>query len=156
MRESAMRGSRYTFTDLALFVWALPLARRAQKVQTQPIPQVVADMAGGGKGGRRHDVERLALAAARATNRWSRWFGGLDTCLVRSLVVGAMLEGRGKIVLHIGFRPGETEASIDGHAWVTADHQAVGSDGSREGQPYSRVLAVPFTAKSEDGCEPNA
>lgn len=151
-----MRGPGFTFTDLALFFRALLLARRAQKVQSHPIPWVVADMAGRGGGGGRHDAERSTLAALRATNRWSRWFGGINTCLVRSLVIGAMLEGSGRIVLHIGFRPGETEMSIDGHAWVTVDDRALGIDGQCRAQPYSRVLAIPFTDETEDGREPNA
>ena len=34
--------------------------------------------------------ERVWRAAARACGRWARWRGGLDSCLTRSLVAGAL------------------------------------------------------------------
>ena len=94
--------------DVLLLALALPLARRAQRVTDTPLDELVAELARR----RRSAVvapDRVALAAARATARWSRWFGGLDSCLTRSLVAGAMLAGRGGVALHIGFRPGQGE-----------------------------------------------
>ena len=74
-----------------LFLRALVLARRAQKVRTVPVPQVVEVIARKGGGGRAYPVPRVGLAAARAVRKWQRWFGGLDTCLIRSLVLGGLL-----------------------------------------------------------------
>ena len=110
---------------MLLFLTALPLARRAQRVASTRLPDVVAEMGrwrvfsfeflvlssprppGVGKVERQAagadvdvgigvrgseaqdiDAERVARAAGRATARWARWFGGLDTCLTRSLVAG--------------------------------------------------------------------
>jgi hypothetical protein len=132
--------------DVGLFINAFALARRAQRVRSTPVAEVVADIARvGGAGGRRPE-DRVELAARRAVARWSRWFGGIDTCLTRSLVLGGMLGGRGDVVLHVGFRPGEEELGLDGHAWVTVDGRPVGGDGLLAQESYTRILAVPFTS----------
>jgi len=131
--------------DLLLFLRALGLARRAQRVSAESINRVVEDMTRRGGGNRRYSVDRLAQATARATARWARWFGGLDTCLIRSLVLGSMLADREDVALVIGFRPGVEDAAVDGHAWVTVAGRAVGSDGILAQNDYSRMTAVPFT-----------
>jgi hypothetical protein len=124
------------------------LARQSQRVSDTPVPLVVAAMAASR---RRFGAapERVALAAARASARWARWFDGIDTCLTRSLTAGAMLAARGEVVLHIGFRPGLEESVLDGHAWITVDGEPVGSDARMAGEPYTRVLAIPFSADQE-------
>jgi hypothetical protein len=119
-------------------------------VRSVPVPEVVAAIVSGSGGGRRHPVPRLELATARAVSRWRRWFGGLDTCLIRSLVLGGLLAGQGDVRLNIGFRPGEEKSALDGHAWVTVDGSAVGPDGDLEGGRYTRVLTVPFSVDSGD------
>jgi hypothetical protein len=129
--------------DLLLLLRALPLARQAQQVSDTPVPELVADMSAP-RLSYRSSPERIALAAARATARWARWFGGIDTCLTRSLAAGAMLAGGGEVVLHVGFRPGQEERIVDGHAWITVDGEPVGADGRVAGEPYTRVLAIPF------------
>ncbi len=131
--------------DLLLFLRALGPARRAQRVSVEPITRVVEDMIHHGGGNGRYSVDRLALATARATARWARWFGGLDTCLIRSLVLGSMLADRADVALVIGFRPGGEDTAVDGHAWVTVAGRAVGSDGFLAQDDYSRLIAVPFT-----------
>ena len=131
--------------DLLLFLRALGLARRAQRVSVAPISLVVEDINRRGGGNGRYSVDRLALATARATARWARWFGGLDTCLIRSLVLGSMLADRQDVALVIGFRPGVEDAAVDGHAWVTVAGRAVGPDGLLAQDDYSRLIAVPFT-----------
>jgi len=136
--------SRFNPVDIALFLSALGLARRAQRVRRVPVPEVVRDIAARGGGGRDHPVPRVELAAVRASNRWRRWFGGFDTCLIRSLVLGGLVAGRGEVMLNIGFRPGEEQPSIDGHAWVTVDGNPVGADGDLARERYTRVLTVPF------------
>jgi hypothetical protein len=57
-----------------------------------------------------------------------------------------MLVGRGEVVLNIGFRPGEEEPVVDGHAWVTVDARPVGGDGALSRERYTRILAVSFTS----------
>jgi len=66
----------------------------------------------------------------------------MDTCLIRSLVLGGLLAGRGEVMLNIGFRPGEEEPSVDGHAGVTVDGRPVGADGDLARERYTRVLTV--------------
>jgi hypothetical protein len=136
--------SRFNPVDLALFVRAMGLARLAQRATSVPLPKLVAEMSRRRRGSRRHSADRLSRATVRATSRWSRWFGGFDTCLVRSLVLGALLADRTGVALNIGFRPGEDQSSVDGHAWVTIDGSPVGPDGNRATGHYSRLLAVPF------------
>ncbi len=136
--------NRYNPVDLLLFVRALGLARRAQRVSSVPLPQLVAEMSLLQRGFQRHSVDRLGRAAARATARWSRWFGGFDTCLVRSLVLGAMLADRPGVALIVGFKPGQDQLSVDGHAWVTVHGSPVGPDGGRATGHYRRLLEVPF------------
>jgi hypothetical protein len=129
--------------DLLLMLRALPLARQAQQVSDTPVPELVTHMSAARRRFRAAP-ERIALAAARATARWARWFGGIDTCLTRSLAAGAMLAGRGEVVLHVGFRPGQEERMVDGHAWITVEGEPVGADGRVAGEPYTKVLAIPF------------
>jgi hypothetical protein len=136
--------------DVLMMLRALPLARQSQRVSDTPVPLVAAAMSASA---RRFgsEPERVALAAARATARWARWFGGIDTCLTRSLTAGAMLAARGEVVLHVGFRPGQEENVLDGHAWITVDGEPVGPDARMAGDSYTRVLAIPFNADQEAG-----
>lgn len=142
-----MWPQRLAMAEVALFVKALPLAREAQRVCQDPIPQVVRSLAGRRRVPKRFSEDQLGLTAARATERWSRWFGGVDSCLVRSLVLAALLIGRGEVVVHIGFRPGESEADLDGHAWVTLDGRPVGADGSFDGGAVADAFAITFPAE---------
>jgi hypothetical protein len=136
--------------DVVLFLKALPLARKAQRVRFAPLPEVVAAMGVGG--GRERDPRRAEVAAGRACLRYGRWCGGLDTCLTRSLVAGAMLSGHHDVVLHVGFRPGSDEVPLDGHAWLTVNGEKMDTispdDASR---PYDGILAVPFDADGRSG-----
>ena len=131
--------------DLLLFLKALGRARRAQRVSVEPITRVAEAMNRRGGGNRRYSADRLALATARATARWARWFGGLDTCLIRSLVLASMLADHQDVALVIGFRPGVEEAAVDGHAWVTVAGLPVGPDGILAQDDYSKLITVPFT-----------
>lgn len=148
-RTAADRGRPHrwrTPLDVLLLLAALPRARLAQRVRSIDPRDLVQEMTGGAwtLGAA---PERVATAAARATARWERWFGGLDTCLTRSLVLGSMLAERGEVVLHIGFRPSGGDRPVDGHAWVTLDGQPVGADAEAAGESYSRVLDVVFARR---------
>jgi len=138
-------SSHFEAVDIVLFLRAMSLARLAQRVTSSPIPDVVEAISKRGGGGRQHAIHRVELAAKRAVTRWRRWFGGIETCLTRSLVLGGLLAGRGNVVLAIGFRPGEDEPALDGHAWVTVDGRPAGADSRLAKERYTRVLTVPFS-----------
>ena len=146
-----MKVGRFNPVDLFLFARALPLARRAQRARVTPIPALVADLYrhGGGFGG--YPIDRLSLAAERATARWSSWFGGMNTCLVRSLVLGALLGDRGDVVLNVGFCPSDDpEPGLTGHAWVTVNSRPVGRDADLAATRYTRVLEVRYRDSVRD------
>ncbi len=133
-----------TVGEVVLFVRALPLARVAQAVKVEPLPKVVEKMGARGRGIATDDAMR---AAQRACNRWGRWFGGINTCLTRSLVAGALLAGSREVVLHVGFRPTDRGAdAVDGHAWLVVDGEVVELTGldHEHGEPYSTTLALPM------------
>jgi hypothetical protein len=123
---------------------ALPLAWRAQRVIDTPLREIVAALPRLGRWPAT-DPQRVAIAASRASGRWCRWFGGINSCLTRSLVAGAMLAARGDVVLHVGLRPGNGDLVVDGHAWITLDGMPVGADGVTADERFTRVVAVPFT-----------
>ena len=125
-----------------MFVRALPLARMAQVVRVEPLPKVVERM-----GARNYGIsmDEAIRAAQRACGRWARWFGGLDTCLTRSLVAGALLAGSYEVVLHVGFRPTDRGAdAVDGHAWLVVDGEALELTGldHEHGEPYESSLQL--------------
>jgi hypothetical protein len=141
---------RLNLVDLALFARVLPLVARAQRVRTVPIRELVADLGRRGGDMTGYPVDRLSLAADRAAGRWTAWFGGMNTCLVRSLALGALLVDRGDVVLNVGFRSGDDpEPRLAGHAWVTVNGQPVGSDGDLAGICFTRVLEVPYRASDQ-------
>jgi hypothetical protein len=131
--------------EVLLFLRALPVASAAQRVRSEPLPRVVAAVRARAIGGGVSDPAAAVRAAQRACGRWARWFGGLDTCLTRSLVAGALLAGRREVVLHVGFRPSEAgAAAVDGHAWLRVDGEVVESTGldHDHGEPYTTSLEL--------------
>lgn len=129
-----------------LLVLAMPLAWRAQRVIDTPLRELVAGLPRP-SGWPVRDPERIAIAAGRASGTWWRWFGGINSCLTRSLVAGAMLAALGDVVLHVGFRPGDGDGVVDGHAWITIGGVPVGGDGLMADQRFSRIVSVPFTTR---------
>jgi hypothetical protein len=125
-----------------LLVLAMPLAWRAQRVIDTPLRELVAGLPRP-RGWPVRDPERIAIAAGRASGTWWRWCGGINSCLTRSLVAGAMLADQGDVVLHVGFRPGD--GVVDGHAWITIGGVPVGADGLMAEQRFSRIVSVAFT-----------
>ena len=140
---------KFNPVDVMLFLRAVPLARLAQRVKSEPLTRVVAGMARRHGVAASHPVDRVARAAARATSRWSRWFGGLDSCLTRSLVLGSMLGSRRHVELNVGFRSHDTDDVVAGHAWITVDDRPVGPDSELADDAYSRVLEVPFSGPEQ-------
>lgn len=133
-----------SLAEIARFVRALRPAMAAQGVKDAPLPGVVDRVRrAAGRGiGNRDDAVR---AAQRACARWARWFGGLDSCLTRSLVAGALLAGTHEVVLHVGFRATDLgAAAVDGHAWLVVDGERVeltGRDHEHEA-PYESTLQL--------------
>jgi len=101
-------------------------------VRTRPLPRDV----GAGE---------AARAAGRACSRMKRWAGGLDSCLTRSLVAGALLADQPDVVLHVGFREPRTAPLHEGHAWVTLGDRNVTNptDGEHQG-PFTEALQLPL------------
>ena len=134
-----------TLQEIVLFVRALPVAIAAQGVTEEPLPEVIEKVL---SRSRQRGVEEPAeamRAAQRACNRWGRWFGGLDTCLTRSLVAGGLLAGSHEVVLHVGFRPTDRGAdAVDGHAWLVVDGEALELTGldHEHGELYESSLQL--------------
>jgi hypothetical protein len=143
MSTSKGAGRRYRSPfDLLLFLSALRLAVAAQRVRRDPLPELVRRLGALRQPVTTPEPARAARAATRACSRIGRWFGGLDTCLTRSLVAGAMLAARGDVVLHVGFRSGH-ELPIDGHAWLV-----VGNDSVQLTTP-ANLTDLPYTSTLE-------
>ena len=131
-------------SDVLVFARALDLARRAQMVRRAPIEAVVLELMRHRGRSTKLSVADLALATRRATRRWARWGRGLDTCLIRSLVLGALIADRGRVVLTVGFRAGDDATVPEGHAWLTLDGRELGHDDEVAVADLARLADYPF------------
>lgn len=131
--------------DLVLFAHALRLARRAQALGTTPLPELVASLpplrglpAGIG-------ADEALRATLRAVSRGERWFGWLGTCLVKALVLSALLADRNRVEILLGVRKGTGTASIDGHAWVRVGEREISLLGPSEAADagYETLTTLP-------------
>jgi len=113
-------GKRSGVREIALFLQALRLSVKAQRVRRQPLGSVVDALARTRFLPRGVGTGEAARAAIRACSRVQRWARGLDSCLTRSLVAGALLADRPDVALHVGFREARTSPLHEGHAWVTS------------------------------------
>ena len=133
---------------------AFRLARAAQAVRLAPVPDVAERLARMRGWPRPSAPDAAMVAAARACSRLARWGGGLDTCLVRSLVAGALLADRARVILHIGFRPAAAAGGpADGHAWLTVDARENPDGRPRSGRSRARRVRVRRDARRADGAE---
>ncbi len=123
--ESASE-KRSTVREMALFLQAFRLSLKAQHVQTDALDQVAAEMTSAGFLPRGVDVGEAVRAAGRACSRVGNWFQGLDSCLTRALVAGALLADRPEVFVHVGFRAPASGSFTDGHAWVSVEGEEVG------------------------------
>lgn len=138
------------YRDILLFVNAIRLTYIAQTIQWRPLPKVIARLEVLWWLPCNADVEAARRATLRACGRLARWAGGLDTCLVRALVLGTLLADREGVVLHLGFRPGNTGAGIaDGHAWLTLNGDPL-LDPETGGAAYVESLQLPMRRFSRD------
>jgi hypothetical protein len=133
--------------DLVLFGEALRLMRTAQRIRSEPLEKVVDRLSSGGLVAHAASSRRAALAANRAGARGARWFGWLDTCLTKSLTAGGLLARRRRVVLRVGFRPGGSMTTADGHAWLGVDDEDLQLSAPPDlgPNPYSEVLEIPFS-----------
>jgi hypothetical protein len=84
-----------------------------------------------------HEQRRTALALAHAVGRTFAPLPGDTRCLMRSLVLGALLARRGlQFTLVIGTR---VQPEFAAHAWVEIDRRPVLPDGGGE---YGRLLEL--------------
>ena len=135
--------------EVWLFAHALRLARISCRVDREPLPRIVARLSKIRGLPRLNDTEAAKQAARRACARMTPWFGALDSCLVRSLVTGALLASEAEVELNIGFRPDASAPSrVAGHAWITRDGRVVddGEGGSMPGHEttYQSTLRLPM------------
>lgn len=117
-----------TWAEALLFARALQLCRLAKGAGgTVPVPQLAATLVSTGWLPLGVSLEAADRAASRASRRAARWFGSRDTCLVRSLVTGALLSDHDDVVLHVGLAgPSGPERVLEGHAWITVGGAVVG------------------------------
>ena len=148
--EEAAVAARFRVRTLArdavLFGQALWLCRLAQGAGGRtPVPEQAASLVSHRWLPRHVSAEAAQRATLRASRRGARWFGQRDTCLVRSLVTGALLSDHDNVLLHVGFAAGGADGrALEGHAWVSVAGAAVGGPQAAmdEDRPVSE-LAIP-------------
>ncbi len=131
--------------EVVLFLHALRLARRAQRIGRTPLPALVSALQQTRLLPAAVDPDAAFRATSRAVARGARWFGWLGTCLVKALVLSALLGDRDDVELVLGVRKGTGEAPIDGHAWVRVGGREFSLLGpaETEGEGYLAMTALP-------------
>ena len=134
--------------ELLLFFHAFRLARRAQAIHRIPLPRLVVALPRLRGLPRGVEPDAALGATLRAVSRGERWFGWRGTCLVKALVLSALLADRDGVELVIGVRKGEGETPIDGHAWVRVGDREFSLLGPAEtaGEGYLTMTALPVSA----------
>jgi hypothetical protein len=134
--------------ELILFSHAFRLARRAQAIDRTPLPRLVSALPRLRGLPRDVDPDDALSATLRAVTRGERWFGWRGTCLVKALVLSALLADHDGVQLVIGIRKGEGEAPIDGHAWIRVGDRELSLLGPAEaaGEGYVTMTALPVSA----------
>jgi hypothetical protein len=138
--ESAARSPG----DLLLFVHALRLAWMARNVgYSRPVARLVDDLNALPLLPREVEPAAAVRAASRACVRLHRWAGGLDSCLTRSLVAGALLSDRDEVLLHLGLvPPGEERDNAVGHAWLSVSGEIVEPKSSHDSSEFPEMLRL--------------
>jgi len=132
-------------SDVLLVVVGLRLAWAAQRVVDTPLPTLAARLARTRWLPRDVTPARAVCAASRACRLLRRLVGTRDTCLIRSLVAGALLADQDQVELCVGFRPGEEPSNpVDGHAWITMAGEPVAPDVGLADADYSELLRLPM------------
>lgn len=86
-----------------------------------------------------------AVWAAARTGRLGRLLAGRrDTCLLRSLVAGALVADTPGVAVRIGFRrPWATGDLLDGHAWLSVADRAL-TPAEPDDVAFEEVVALPL------------
>ncbi len=139
------RDGHFAMREVALFLHALRLSVKAQRIRRQAIGDVVARLVGTRLLPHRVSPGEANRAARRACLRVGRWAGGLNSCLTRSLVAGALLADRDDVALHVGFRQAKPAPPHEGHAWVTlAGRNVTDGEGGDHEPPFAELLTFPL------------
>ena len=97
------------------------------------------------------EAEEAVLATARAGQQLQA-LGLLNTCLIRSLVAGALLSDRDNLSLHLGIQKGEgSQGQFDGHSWLTLGSQILPHPDEAlapNGEPYAIMASFPMRRPS--------
>ena len=135
--------------ELLLFFHALRLARRAQAVGRTPLPELVVALPRTRFLPEGVDPDAAFRATTRAVSRGMRWFGWLGTCLVKALVLSALVADRDGVELVLGARKGTGASPIDAHAWVRVGGREYSLLGSAEAaeEGYLSVTAIPVRGR---------
>lgn len=89
--------------------------------------------------------EDALWAAGWAARVARRLRGRLDTCLVRSLVAGALVADAPEVAVRVGFRrPWATGDLLDGHAWLCVANRVVAAPPESAAPLFEEVLALPL------------
>ena len=123
--------------DLWLAAAAVPVALRAQRARELPLREVVRCLATR-PAPSSPDALRAVAAASRAARAVRALTGGLDTCLIRSLVAGRLLAPHHEVRLVTGFRPSGAGGAAEGHAWLEVDGEPVQVAAPPDGAPFER------------------
>jgi hypothetical protein len=131
--------------EIVLFLHALRLAGRAQAVRRTPLPELVGALPRSRFLPTGVDPDAAFRATTRAVSRGARWFGWLGTCLVKALVLSALVADRDGVELVLGVRKGTGASPIDGHAWVRVGGREFSLLGPAEtaGEVYATMTALP-------------
>lgn len=138
--------------EIVLFLHALRLAMKAQRVRSRALDEVAAEMASAGHLPCGVAVGEAVRAAGRACTRVRRWGRGLDSCLTRSLVAGTLLADRPEVFVHVGFRPTVAGTVAEGHAWVSVGGEVVGvTTPPDHAGPFVESLQLPMHRGGDGG-----
>ncbi len=131
-----------------LLIHSLRLGLVAQRLRSaQPLAQVQEKMANLPFLPQAVPPEEAIRASARAAGILARRLGLLGSCLVRSMVLGALLADQDGTAVHVGFRSDETaQDELQGHAWVSFRGRVLPSPDAAlaEHSPYEEVMTLPM------------
>lgn len=129
---------------LYLYAQAIRLTLHAQRMRTQPIPDVIRHLTRLKALPAHVDTDKARRAAIAAGRHLSR-FGFLDTCVVRALVLGTLLCDYRAVALKIGFGLEDKQAAlpqVSGHAWLLVDNQELLQDTANAVHQEARSFAL--------------
>lgn len=140
-------SSRSLRHRIQLYSSALRLALAAQEVRKTRVDSVIPKLLTAPYLPNGADPAEAARAAGRAC-RLLGYLNLLNSCLTRSLVLGSLISDRPGVVIHIGFRPQETNTG--GHAWISLDEQIFGFNDEEQNnfERYTIARSLPMQRPS--------